>query len=188
MNGDFVAFGRCGSQGLGRWRIGDERTTLGSVDLDGSLADSVWFIRHPYGNGKVARYNLRRQAISVAPKEVNARGPVTEMSASGDHLAFRTYLPIDGRGKLYVYDLRTGALRTITVYDERFIQGGQVNGDYVVFARCRGLCAIYRYRISTRTTRQITNRIGSLRLTSPAVLSDGTVYYVKGYNDCGGGV
>jgi hypothetical protein len=63
-----------------------------------------------------------------------------------------------------------------------------VNGDYVAFARCRGLCAIYRYRISTRTTRQITNRIGSLRLTSPAVLSDGTVYYVKGDNDCGGGV
>jgi hypothetical protein len=110
--------------GAGTWRIGKEDTAIGSVTLDGPYADSVWFVRHYFGEANIARYDLRTHAIAEAPDGVNTDVPEYRLSASGDHLVFRRGEP--NAGKMLLFKLSSGAHRAIAVDTiQRFIAQGR---------------------------------------------------------------
>ena len=162
---------------------------VGSIKLDGPFAGSLWYVRHYYGESNIARYDLQTHRSYPAPPGVNTHFPEFGVSASGDHLLFARESLRDLSRKIVLYRLSTRTKRVIAAdRGDSYVRPGQVNGNFAVYARCVHLCSIFRYRISTHSTRRITGAIGSQALTFPAVLPDGTVYFVRGNNECGGGV
>jgi hypothetical protein len=186
-NGNDATFAR--RSGSGRWRVGgDSDTRVGSVVLNGPSA-GLWYVHHVFGDANIRRFDLRTHRSESAPPGINTRTPEISVRASGDYLMFVRDTHAIFSGTLVLYRFSTGVKRVVA--EERngsFVRPGQVNGNFVVYARCARLCRILRYRISSRTTRRITDAIGSWALTGPAVLPNGTVYFVKGGNKCGGGV
>lgn len=178
-------------------RLPDRYTAVGSIKLDRPFAGSLWFARSPAGTpnpccpSNIRRYDLRTHQVVHAPPGVNTHFSEFNVTASGDYLLFgRSHFSSEFTGEdVILYRLSTGNARKIaSMRGDTRVRPGQVNGDFAVYARCKNLCGVFRYRISTRTTRKITERIGSLRQLWPAVLPDGTVYFVKGNNEPGGGV
>ena len=166
-----------------RWRVTPQKgSNVGSIKLDPPFAGSVWYVRHLYGRANIAWYDLQTHRSHRAPANVNSRNYAEiDVSASGDYLAFTRDTTGGFSGKIVLYRFSTKKKRVVAEDGkETSVRLGQLNGDYIAFARCARLCAIYRYRISTDSTRRMTNRVGSRALTDPAVLPDGTVYFIRG--------
>jgi hypothetical protein len=97
--------------------------------------------------------------------------------------------------KLVLYDRRSGRSTVLAEVDPRhgFLDSDQVNGDWLVWEYCAAShgkftdCDVIRYRISTEHAVRLPNP--GVQQYSPAVTSDGTVYYIRGaghaYWKCG---
>ena len=75
-------------------------------------------------------------------------------------------------------------LDSITTKGSAYVYTGQLSGDYVTWERCTATtgCDVYVYRISTGKKTKVPDRRQEY---SPAVSSDGTVYFIRSANGCG---
>ncbi|MFN2489543.1 MAG: hypothetical protein ABR529_07370 [Actinomycetota bacterium] len=109
-------------------------------------------------------------------------------SMSGSWVLFGRRTLNGNKRKVILYNRSTQGHRILdrTKSPEAFIAPGQVNGNFVVWYRCKAerKCNVYRYRIDLKVTKKIPNPKRKDQ-HSPSVTADGIVYFAKGTKICG---
>ena len=122
----------------------------------------------------------------AVPAGINTRKAEREPSLSGDHLLFargpRSGSPYANR--VVLYDLATDTSQVLDHSVHGIMNAGWVSGDWAVWQKCpRSRCSIWRYQISTDTFLKVPADVPVVY--SPAVTSDGTVFYARSGYSCG---
>ena len=124
-------------------------------------------------------------AIAV-PAGINTRRAEREPSVSGDYLLFARG-PRSGSpyaDTVVLYNLATDTSRVLDHSVRGLVNAGWVSGDWAVWQKChRASCSIWRYQISTDTPLRMPADVPVVY--SPAVTSDGTVFYSRSGYACG---
>jgi hypothetical protein len=105
---------------------------------------------------------------------------------SGDWMLYQRG-EVDARTKaVHLVNVVTGARRTLisAVGRSTYLEANDINGDFAAFHRCKPRCRSYVYQVSTRRTRSIAPPAGRSDY-APAVLDDGTLYFVRSAAGCG---
>lgn len=114
-------------------------------------------------------------------------------SVSGQWLVFArlNYRATPDVRTLYLYNLTTHERRVLATYTGNYGRGviddGQVNGDWVVWAKVTHGWrdwSVYRYQISTGETTVVPRPAGRYDYV-PSVAADGTMYFARSASSCG---
>ena len=173
-----------------RWRTTTDATSgahpgidIGNSDL---AADVLVWSKGRRDAWDLAFTDLATGDPIPVPSGINTRRAEREPSLSGDHLLFSRG-PRSGSpyaDTVVMYDLLTDTSQVLAHSDRGLVNAGWVSGDYAVWQRCPGsTCSIWRYQISTDTRMKMPAEVPVVY--SPAVTSDGTVFYVRSGNACG---
>ena len=133
-------------------------------------------------------FNLKTRKRHNPKVYVNTRKWEYWPSISGNWILFGRRNSRATRRTVVLFNRATLSVRVIdrTTTAKSFISPGQVNGDYVVWHRCRPVpnCDVYRYNISTRLTHRIPNP-NNLSQHAASVTANGTIYFARGGKRCG---
>jgi hypothetical protein len=172
-----------------RWRTTTDATSGAHPGIDignTHLGDALVWSKGRRGAWDLAFTDLATGDRLAVPAGINTRRAEREPSVSGDHLLF-TRGPRSGSpyaDTVVLYNLATDTSQVLDHTDRGLVNAGWVSGDYVVWQKCpRSTCSIWRYQISTDTTIEMPAEVPVVY--SPAVTSDGTVFYVRSGNSCG---
>ena len=163
-------------------RVALEGTTRApSLIGSGPRTGQVVFQALDLHRGDIRFYDPVADAVLRAPKTVNTSKHEEFPEADGDYLTFDRYSAARWNTILY----RSSA-KTSTVIGHGMI-AGQLNGDYAVYWKCsKATCDVKRYRISRRAFTTVPAAASGRANYWPAVMPDGTVYYVQGsFKRCG---
>lgn len=135
-------------------------------------------------------YDTSSRHYVAVPNGVNTSRWERAPSMDGDYLVFNrdTYLRERTTYRVVLHQISTGKeviLDSITSKGQAaYVYTGQLTGDYVTWERCTKTngCDVYIYRISTGKTTKVPDRRQEY---SPAVSSDGTVYFIRSAVGCG---
>lgn len=129
--------------------------------------------------------NLETRRRSNPPDGVNTAAWEFWPSLDGDLLLLGRIG--SGEFKLILFNLDTGAKRVLDEFpqDNRQLQPGQVNGNFVAWGRSsRSVCDVLVYDVELDRQTKVPNP-GSKCQFGPSVSADGTVYYGRGGFGCG---
>jgi hypothetical protein len=168
-----------------KFRI-NRRGTQGA--MGGIHGNTIVYQEFKGSNADIRFYNLDTGRRSNPQIYINTRGWEYWPSISGDWVLFGRRNLAATRRKIILYNRETLVVRVIdeTTNAKSFISPGQVNGDYVVWHRCRPVpnCNVFRYNISTRLTRRIPRPPKSSQHAA-SVSQEGTVYFARSGKRCG---
>jgi hypothetical protein len=160
------------------WGGAWDGTSLVYSEFGGATAN-LWF------------FDRITRARTAPPAGVNTSASENAASQSGDWLLFRRTSFSSSTERIVLRNLSTGGQRILArTSGRRYVQPGNVAGDYLTWFRCPNLrkgtgCRAFRYRISTRTTRPIPRPKGKSQY-AVSVTPAGTVYYAESANiNCG---
>jgi len=173
--------------GGSRFRVNSTRTWAWTGSIEG---DVLTYQKATSRRSNIAAFDLTTKSSVQAPSYVNSRWWEYFPKASGEWVLFgRTNVGYGAKRewrKLILTNTVTGKSRILLRGgpQARF-DPGQVSGDWVVWDECpRGVCDVYRYQISSATKTKIPQ--GGSDQFSPAISTDGTMYYVRTSADrCG---
>jgi hypothetical protein len=161
-----------------------------SQGLDGGRAvlQHLRFARRLMGSD-LELWQLAPKRRLTLPSGINTRSWEWGGALSGDWLLFQRG-EFDARTKsVRLINLKTREMRALASAKGRTtgLEPGDLNGDFATYTRCTKRCRIYRYQLSTR--RAFSPRPpGGGSDYAPAVLADGTLYFVRSKSGCGKGV
>jgi hypothetical protein len=152
-----------------------------SLIASGHRAGQVVFQALGLHKGDIRFYDPVAEQVLRAPRTINTAKHEEYPEADGDYLTFDRY--DSSRWNTIIYRFST---KTSIVIGHRMI-AGQLNGDYAVYMRCAAsTCDVQRYRISAGRFTTMPAAASGRANYWPAVMADGTVYYVQGSrNRCG---
>jgi hypothetical protein len=172
-----------------RWRTTTDATSGAHPGIDignTHLGDVLVWSKERRDGWDLAFTDLATGDPLPVPAGINTRRAEREPSVSGDHLLFARG-PRSGSpyaDTVVLYDLATDTPQVLDHTDRGLVNAGWVSGDYVVWQKCpRSTCSIWRYQISTDETLKMPAEVPVVY--SPAVTSDGTVFYVRSGVSCG---
>jgi hypothetical protein len=176
-------------RGAGRKIRVNARGTQGA--MGGIQGNSIVYQQFRGGRSDIKFFNLDTHKRRSPQVYVNTASWEYWPSVSGKWLLFGRRNATATMRKVILFNVATLSVRVIdqTTSAKSFISPGQVNGDYVVWHRCRPVpnCNVFRYRISTRLTTRVPNP-GNISQHAASVTSDGTVYFARGGKRCGSNV
>jgi hypothetical protein len=122
------------------------------------------------------------------PAGINTRHWEWHPTISGPWILFGRRTFAKHRSRVLLHNTSTNA--TITLADVRgrnaIAHPGQVSGTWAVWDVCaHGVCNVYRYDITTRTTTKVPNTLTGKEQYYPSVTSTGTVYFAHSGFACG---
>jgi hypothetical protein len=171
--------------GQRRFRVNAPGTQGAMGGIEGT---SLVYQQFKGSRSNIKFYNLETRKRSSPRVYVNTRKWEYWPSISGDWILFGRRNASATKRKVILFNRATLAVRIIdeTTNARSFISPGQVNGEFVVWHRCRPVpnCDVYRYNIRTRLTRRIPTG-GSASQHGASVTSDGTVYMTRSGKKCG---
>ena len=172
-----------------RWRTTTDATSGAHPGIDignTHLGDVLVWSKERRDAWDLAFTDLATGDPLTVPAGINTRRAEREPSVSGDYLLFARG-PRSGSpyaDTVVLYDLATDTSQVLDHTDRGLVNAGWVSGDYVVWQKCpRSTCSIWRYQISTDTTIEMPAEVPVVY--SPAVTSDGTVFYSRSGYACG---
>jgi hypothetical protein len=172
-----------------RWRATTDWTSGAHPGIDignAHLGDVLVWSRGRKDAWDLAFTDLATRDRLDVPPGINTRKAEREPSLSGDHLLFARG-PRNGSryaNTVVLYDLATDTSRVLDHSVNGIVNAGWVSGDWAVWQKCpRSKCSIWRYQISTDTLLKMPADVPVVY--SPAVTSDGTVFYVRSGYSCG---
>lgn len=139
--------------------------------------------------GNIRMFNLRTHRRSSFPAKVSTRYDEYHPTISGPWVLFTRYIDTSKTTMVLLYSTQTRELRTLGTDSgtHRWVYSGQVNGDYATWGRVTPSGQdVYLYRISAGTSTTVPRT--SFAQYNPSVTSDGTLYYGRSGNSCGGAV
>ena len=142
------------------------------------------------GQSDLRIYDTSSGHYVAVPNDVNTSRWERAPSMDGDYLVFSrdSYLRQRSTYRVVLHRISTGKeiiLDSITgKTPATYVYAGQLSGDYVTWERCTKTngCDVYIYRIGTGKTTKVPDRRQEY---SPAVSSDGTVYFIRSSAACG---
>jgi hypothetical protein len=164
-------------------RINPTGTQAYTGDIDGT---TLVYSERRARRGEVKLYDLVAET-TAEPPGINTKADEWAPSLSGDRLLF-------GRAsgsteRILLADLGTGAIRELdSARGVRYVQPGNVSGDYAVWIRCpRSIhCSAFRRDLVSGTTLRLPNPRARAQY-AVSVTEDGTVYFVQSRHVlCGG--
>ena len=173
-----------------RVRFSKSGQTYLSQGLDGNRAvlQHLRFANHALGSN-LELWQLAPKKQIKLPGGINTKSWEWGGSLSGDWLLFQRG-EFDARSKsVRLINLKTRQARVLITAKGRTtgLEPGDLNGDFATYTRCTKRCRTYRYQLSTRQTKSLRPPSGTSDY-APAVLADGTLYFVRSRSGCGKGV
>jgi hypothetical protein len=158
-------------------------TRVGGLIATGPRTGQVVFQASDLRKGDLRFYDPVGDAVHRAPKGINTAAREEFPEADGDYLAFDRTSSRGWNTILYRFSTKSSS-----VIGHR-MRAGQVNGDYVAMWSCTTTtCDVRRYRISTARFIKVPRAPSGMANYWPAVMADGTLYYVRGsFRRCGRG-
>jgi len=152
-----------------------------SLIASGRRAGQVVFQALGLHAGDIRFYDPVADAVLRAPKTINTSATEEFPEVDGGSLTFDRHGSSGWDTIVYRFNTKTS-----TVIGHRMI-AGQINGDYAVYWKCSAsTCDVMRYRLSTQRLTTLAPAAAGRANYWPAVMPDGTVYYVQGsFNRCG---
>lgn len=152
--------------------------------IAGGLDEGVLsYSRRARHSWDVAAYDLDKgEPLEVAGR-VNTRADEFSAGISGKWLLFERVSR--GRTTLYLRNRENGRIQRLAS-SRKFLQGGQVNGNWVVWTECDYVCQVFRWNISQGIV-QLVPQPGPRADYAPSVAPDGTVFFARGGGRCGRG-
>lgn len=146
-----------------------------SLIPSGPRSGQVVFQALDLHKGDIRFYDPVADAVLRAPKTINTSKHEEFPEVDGDYLTFDRYGTSGWDTVLYRFSAKTSV-----VIGHRMI-AGQLNGDYAVYWKCStSTCDVERYRISNEGSTTMPAAASGRANYWPAVMADGTVYYVQG--------
>jgi hypothetical protein len=166
-------------------RVNEPGTQSSWAAIDGT---TVLYARsEPREGADLRLYDVRTGRRSAPGDGVNTRYFEYQPNIFGNYFFFERakFAGPTQFMKLILYDRRTGRSTVLAEVDPRhgFLDSDQINGDWLVWEYCAVShrkytdCDVFRYRISTQHAVRLPNP--GVQQYSPAVTSDGTVYYIR---------
>ncbi len=161
----------------------------GSVDGTTVTYTQAWFDRD---RSDIYRFDMGTKTRTKVGAPVSTKAWEYSPTADGDMLAFSRLLD-SGERRLILFSDATQTTRTIatTTGNNRVIDGGQLNGDWLVYEKTtygrNGIvtsCDVFRYDIASDTTVKIPNPNDRCQYY-PAVDEAGTVFFARSGFGCG---
>ncbi len=174
--------------GSGPFRVNPATTWAWNGSIEGSVLTYQQTDRRHW-RSDILRYDIVTKSKQAAPSYVNTKWWEYWPSQSGDWVLFaRTNV---GYGKkrewrqLLLVNTYTGEKRVLTKGPKGAdFEPTQVDGLWAVWDDCStNVCVVYLYDIAGGVKTKIPQ--GGYHQHSPAVASDGTMYYVRSGNACG---
>jgi len=175
-----------------RFRINAQGMNGAMGGIDGTTLVYQEYIHEPDPVSDLHFFDLESGVPSDAPAAVNTENWEHSPGFSGDKLLFGRELIRNGDQFIVLFDLVTE--RSITLASvapgNRFLRVGQVNGNFVTWARdtWRGdqlrSCDVFVHDIAADLTRRVPNRNGKCQY-APSVDPSGTVYFGRSGLGCG---
>jgi hypothetical protein len=156
-------------------------TRMGDLIPTGSRTGQVVFQATDLHEGDVRFYDPVADTVLRAPKGINTDQHEEFPRADGDYLIFDRYGSSGRDTVLYRFSTKS---RTVIGHG---MIAGQLSGDYVAVWSCTTTtCDVRRYRISTKRFIKVPGAASGRANYWPAVMPDGTIYYVQGSSSrCG---
>lgn len=168
------------------FRVNPTSTWAWTGSIEG---DILTYQRANRRGSDIVAFDIVTRTPVASPAHVNSKWWEYGPSASGQWVFFARTNVGYGRKhewrKLILANKVTGETRRLAKGGKgaKFYPG-QVSGDWVVWYSCpKYVCDVHRYQISSSTTLKIP-KVGPDQ-HSPAISSDGTMYYVRQGNACG---
>jgi hypothetical protein len=141
----------------------------------GPRAGRVVFQVPDLHKGDIRFYDPATETVQRVPRAINSPAREDHPAADGDYLTFQRIRSSGANTILYRFSSKSS-----TVVGHRMTPG-QLNGDYAVYFRCTSAtCDVMRYRISEDRFTTMPAAASGRANYWPAVMADGTVYYVQG--------
>jgi hypothetical protein len=171
--------------GGARIKVNARGTEAAGGGIDGRLL--VYYEYKRTFAGDIRKFNLRTHRRSRFPTKVNTRYDEYHPTISGRWLLFTRYIDTTRTTAVFLFNTHTHALRKLASERGRYryVYSGQVNGDYATWGRVLPSGQdVFLYRISAKTSTRVPRPV--FAQYNPSVASDGTVYYERSGNECGG--
>jgi hypothetical protein len=158
-------------------------TRVGDLITSGPRAGQIVFQASDLRKGDIRFYDPVGDTVHRAPKGINTNAREEFPEAEGDYLVFDRTARAGWKTILYRFGTKTS-----TIIGRR-MRAGQLNGDYAALWSCtKTTCDVRRYRISTARFIKVPGAPPGTANYWPAVMGDGTLYYVRGsFSRCGRG-
>jgi hypothetical protein len=177
--------------GGARFRVNATGMNGGMGGIDGTTLVYQEYIHEPDPVSDLRFLDLESGAGSDAPSAVNTGDWEHSPSLSGDKLLFGRELE-NGDQLIVLFDLVTEGSTTLASVSpgNRFVRVGQVNGNFVTWARdaWRGdqlrSCDVFVHDIAADLTSRVPNRNDKCQY-APSVDPSGTVYFARSGFGCG---
>lgn len=172
--------------GGSRQRANPPGTKAWNGGIDGT---SLVYYRFGAGDSDLVLYDMATETELALPAGVNTAAREYAPTISGNYLLFDRDDSSGGTRSqdIVLYNTSTD-VETIVAHtesDNRFLQSGQVNGNWAVYFQCRasGTCDVYRYDIGGDQAVTVPNP--GVQQYSPSVSGGGIVYFVRSQPACG---
>jgi hypothetical protein len=171
--------------GAGRVKVNAARTQAWGSGIDGQrLVYSQWTSSGPGSDPDLYLYNLTTGRRTRLPAKVNSAMAEDSPSLSGRWLLFTRHTVDDAEEvpvtRVFLYNLKTRRLRLLAAENglRGYVDAGQVNGGYAVWARGRGNAVdVFRFHIPTGTRVRLPRPV--MMQSAPSVTAAGTVYMTR---------
>lgn len=164
------------------FRVNSERSQAYMGGFDGT---TLVYQRRRGQRSDIKLYDVETRTRFDPPAEINTNRWEYWPTLSGEHFLFGRLH--EGRDRVILFDAEEGTTKILARGRREccFLQPGQVNGRFAVWARWKpSTCNVFVYDISTETTTRIPNPRDRCNF-APSVARDGTVYYGRSNRDCG---
>jgi hypothetical protein len=167
-------------------KINPRRTQAAMGGIDGDILVYQQF--RGTKKSDIKFFNLKTRRRFSPQIYVNTRKWEYWPDLDGDWVLFgRRNLRGDKR-KIILYNRNTQNHRIldVTSSSETFLAPGQVNGNWVVWHRCKPptKCDVYRYNINLKIAKKVPN-VKDRSQYAPSVTPEGIVYFARGRRQCG---
>ncbi|MEX2407035.1 MAG: hypothetical protein WD834_06820 [Actinomycetota bacterium] len=175
-----------------RFRVNAQGMNGATGGIDGTTLVYQEYIHEPDPVSDLHFLDLESGVISDPPAAVNTGDWEHSPGLSGDKLLFGRELIRNGDQLIVLFDLVTEQSITLARVSpgNRFLRVGQVNGNFVTWARdtWRGdqlrSCDVFLHDIAADETTRVPNRNGKCQY-APSVDPSGTVYFGRSGFGCG---
>jgi hypothetical protein len=175
-----------------RFRVNAQGMNGATGGIDGTTLVYQEYIHEPDPVSDLHFIDLESGVVSDAPAAVNTDDWEHSPGLSGDKLLFGRERVRNGDQLIVLFDLVTERSITLASFapGNRFLRVGQVNGNFVTWARdtWRGdqlrSCDVFVHDIAADKTSRVPNRNGQCQY-APSVDPSGTVYFGRSGFGCG---
>lgn len=175
-----------------RFRVNAQGMNGATGAIDGTILVYQEYIHEPDPISDLHFLDLESGVVSDAPAAVNTDDWEHSPGLSGDKLLFGRERIRNGDQLIVLFDLVTERSITLASFavGNRFLRVGQVNGNFVTWARDTWSgdqlrsCDVFVHDIAADKTSRVPNRNGRCQY-APSVDPSGTVYFGRSGFGCG---